>query len=197
MSQFPIFPAPPPEPVTAPTVADERLGPYYLNRVYDADCVSAMSDLPADSVDVVVADPPYNLSKGGNWTWTGEAPLPHFGGPWTKVMADWDDLPFSDYIAFTTAWLAAIKRVLRPTGSLWIHGTYHNIGIVNVVLQSLEIEIINEVVWYKRNAFPNLAARRLTASHETILWAHTGSPSKREYFSIIPSPSLCRVRRIT
>ncbi|HSV27331.1 MAG TPA: Dam family site-specific DNA-(adenine-N6)-methyltransferase, partial [Sedimentisphaerales bacterium] len=91
------------------------------------------------------------------------------------------DMPLADYFAFTLAWLAELKRVVRPTGSIWLHGTYHNIGIINFALQLLQVEIINEVVWYKRNSFPNLSGRRLTASHETILWAHTGGPKKRQY----------------
>src|SRR5205823_58277 len=74
-----------------------------------------------------------------------------------------------------------LKRVVRPTGSLWVHGTYHNIGIINFAMQVLGIEIINEVVWYKRNSFPNLSGRRLTASHESILWAHTGK-TRRYHF---------------
>jgi site-specific DNA-methyltransferase (adenine-specific) len=77
------------------------------------------------------------------------------------------------------AWIGELKRLVKPTGSLWIHGVYHNAGIINFALQALGVEIINEVVWYKRNSFPNLAGRRLTASHETILWAHTGK--RREY----------------
>ena len=77
-------------------------------------------------------------------------------------------------------WLREAKRIVKPTGSLWLHGTYHNIGIINLTLQILHIEIINEVIWYKRNSFPNLSNRRLTASHETILWAHTGE-AHRQY----------------
>ena len=161
--------------------ADQTLGPYGLDEVYHEDCVVGMQKLPANCIDVAIADPPYNLSKGGNWSWNGTTQLPGFGGKWTKAMAKWDDLPLSEYIEFTIMWLTQLKRVVRPTGSVWIHGTYHNIGIVNVILQSLEIEIINEVIWYKRNAFPNLARRRLTASHETILWAHTGSNKQRKY----------------
>jgi site-specific DNA-methyltransferase (adenine-specific) len=91
-------------------------------------------------------------------------------------------MPLADYFAFTRAWLAQVKRVVRPTGSLWIHGTYHNIGIINFAMQMLSIEIINEVIWYKRNSFPNLSGRRLTASHESILWAHTGGEKKRRYY---------------
>jgi len=155
--------------------------PFELNRVHQEDCVQAMRRIPAASIDVAIADPPYNLSKGNNWTWDNSISLPGFGGNWSKVMADWDNMPLSDYFAFTLTWLKELKRVVRPTGSIWIHGTYHNIGIVNFALQMLSIEIINEVVWYKRNSFPNLSGRRLTASHETILWAHTGSEKKRSY----------------
>ena len=74
-----------------------------------------------------------------------------------------------------------MKRIIKPTGSIWIHATYHNAGFVNVVCQLLGLEIINEVTWYKRNAFPNLSKRRLTASHETIYWVHTGDEKNRNY----------------
>jgi site-specific DNA-methyltransferase (adenine-specific) len=152
-----------------------------LDRVCLEDCVEAMKKLPAGSVDVAISDPPYNLSKGGHWKWDNSVRLPGFGGDWSKVMAEWDDMPLADYFGFTIAWLAQLKRVVRATGSLWIHGTYHNIGIINFALQLLGIEIINEVVWFKRNSFPNLSGRRLTASHETILWAHTGGAKNRKY----------------
>lgn len=140
-----------------------------------------MRQLPPRCVDLVIADPPYNASKGGVWKWDNSLPLPGFGGNWAKVMSAWDDMPLAEYVSFTLSWLAEVKRIVRPTGSIWIHGTYHNIGIINFALQLLGIEIINEVVWYKRNSFPNLSGRRLTASHETILWAHTGGPNRRQY----------------
>jgi DNA modification methylase len=141
-----------------------------------------MRKLADNSVDVAIADPPYNLSKGGRWKWDNSVALPGMGGDWSKVMADWDDMPLGEYLSFSLAWLAELKRVVRPSGSIWIHGTYHNIGIINFALQLLAIEMINEVVWYKRNSFPNLSGRRLTASHETILWAHTGGQKERRYF---------------
>ena len=158
------------------------VGHYDLDKVYLEDCLEAMKQLPSKSVDVAIADPPYNLSKGGNWKWDNSVRLPGFGGDWSKVMAEWDDMPLAEYFTFTLTWLAELKRVVRPTGSFWVHGTYHNIGIINFAMQLLDIEIINEVVWYKRNSFPNLSGRRLTASHETILWAHTGGPKNREYY---------------
>ncbi len=144
-------------------------GRFALNMVHQADCIEAMRQLPDASVDVAIADPPYNASKGGNWKWDNSVPLPGFGGSWSKVMADWDDMSLADYFAFTLSWISEVKRVVRPTGSLWIHGTYHNIGIINFALQIASVEIINEVIWFKRNSFPNLSGRRLTASHETIL----------------------------
>jgi DNA modification methylase len=145
------------------------------------DCIEGMKNLPDNCVDLIIADPPYNLSKSGNWKWDNSVSLVGMGGNWNITNENWDNMSFEDYFNFSLAWLAEAKRILRPTGSMWIFGTYHNIGIINVACQILGIEIINEVIWYKKNAFPNLAGRRLTASHETILWAHSGG-KKRDYY---------------
>lgn len=183
-----LFSIPQVAPIKAKLVLKKRVevlsdaGPFQLNTVHHNDCIEAMRRMPDASVDIAIADPPYNASKGNNWKWDNSVRLPGFGGNWSKVMADWDDMPLADYFTFTLTWVAELKRVVRPTGSLWIHGTYHNIGIINFVLQMLSVEIINEVIWYKRNSFPNLSGRRLTASHETILWAHTGGGKKRKYY---------------
>ena len=152
-----------------------------INSVLHGDTISLLRRFPDKSVDLVLADPPYNLSKGNNIRFQNKG-LKGFGGKWNKVMEDWDNLPFVDYMNFTYEWLKEIKRVLKPTGSVWVFGTYHNIGLINTIFQILEVEIINEVVWYKRNAFPNLAGRRLTASHETLLWAHAGNGKRSYYF---------------
>jgi site-specific DNA-methyltransferase (adenine-specific) len=154
---------------------------HLIDTVQLTDCVAGMKKLPDNSVDIVIADPPYNASKGNLWKWDNSVKLPGFGGDWATIMADWDDMPLAEYFSFTLAWLAEVNRIVRPTGSIWVHGTFHNIGIVNLAMQLLKIEIINEVVWFKRNSFPNLSGRRLTASHESILWAHTGG-KKRQYF---------------
>lgn len=151
-----------------------------VNSIILGDVLVTLKDIPDRSIDLVLADPPYNLSKGNTINFQNNG-LKGFGGKWNKVMEDWDNLPFADYFNFTCEWLREIKRVLKPTGSIWVFGTYHNIGLINTVFQILKVEIINEVVWYKRNAFPNLAGRRLTASHETLLWAHVGN-GKRNYF---------------
>ena len=152
-----------------------------INTIINSDCIEGMKSLPDNSIDLIIADPPYNLSKGGDWKWDNSVALAGMGGNWNKVMQEWDNFTFDSYINFTQAWLTEAKRILKPTGSMWIFGTYHNIGIINVICQQLGIEIINEVIWYKRNAFPNLSGRRLTASHETLLWCHKGG-KKREYY---------------
>lgn len=149
--------------------------------IINSDCILGMKKLPNDSIDLLIADPPYNLSKSGIWKWDNSVELKGMGGNWNITNENWDNMSLEDYFKFTVAWLTEAKRIVKPTGSMWIFGTYHNTGIINVVCQILGIEIINEVIWYKKNAFPNLSGRRLTASHETILWAHTGG-KKRSYF---------------
>lgn len=153
----------------------------YINTIFNMDCLEGMKGMPDKSVDLIIADPPYNLSKGAEWKWDNSVVLKGMGGNWNKVMVDWDNMSFEDYWNFTVQWISEIKRILKPTGSIWIFGTYHNMGIINVICQMLSVEIINEIVWFKRNAFPNLSGRRFTASHETILWAHSGG-KKRQYF---------------
>ncbi len=150
------------------------------NTIVHGECIAEMRKIPSESIDLIIADPPYNLSKGNILNLTSGS-LKGAGGSWKKVMADWDNYSLVDYMQFTEAWLKEAKRILKKTGSMWIFGTYHNIGIVNTLLQLLDVEIINEVVWYKRNAFPNLAGRRLTASHETLIWAHSGGEKSRKY----------------
>jgi len=161
----------------------QTIGIVPIDTVQLKDCIEGMRQVPDNSVDIVIADPPYNASKGNIWKWDNSVKLPGFGGDWSKIMAEWDDMPLADYLSFTIAWLKEVKRIVRPTGSIWVHGTFHNIGIINLVMQVLQVEIINEVVWYKRNSFPNLSKRRLTASHETILWAHTGGKKRRYFFN--------------
>lgn len=152
-----------------------------FDYVANGDCVDGMKKLPENCVNLIIADPPYNLSKSGDWKWDNSVSLSGMGGNWNITNENWDNMSFDDYFNFTLAWLREAKRILKPSGSMWIFGTYHNTGIINVACQLLGIEIINEVIWFKKNAFPNLSGRRLTASHETILWTHSGG-KKREYY---------------
>lgn len=140
-----------------------------------------MNALPAGSFDLAIADPPYGAAANSEWTLAAGHSLPEFGGAWQLHDRAWDQLVGLESLRFTLTWLSALKRVVNKEGSMFLHATYHNAGIVNVACQALGLEIINEIIWYKRNAFPNLSCRRLTASHETILWVHTGGPRHRRY----------------
>ncbi len=146
------------------------------------DVQETLTSFNDDTFDLVIADPPYNIIINQETKLPGTHGLETMGGAWKIFDERWDKLDFSSYLKFTLDYLAEVKRVVKPSGSIWIFGTYHNIGTVNICMRLLEIEIINEVIWYKSNAFPNLANRRLTASHETILWAHKGNAKSRKYF---------------
>lgn len=150
-------------------------------RIVKDDVIAGLRGLEDGSADLAIADPPYGAASAANWRLPENHALPGFGGAWKLTSEDWDQVAGLAGLQFTLLWLSELKRVVRPTGSIWIHGTYHNSGIANVACQMLGLEIINEVVWFKRNAFPNLSKRRLTASHETLLWVHTGGPRNRKY----------------
>lgn len=162
----------------------EEMTPVTITYDYisNSDCIEGMKAMPSNCVDIIIADPPYNLSKSGDWKWDNSVSFSGMGGSWNITNENWDNMSLDDYFNFSIAWLTEAKRILKPSGSMWIFGTYHNIGIINIVCQMLGIEIINEVIWYKRNAFPNLSGRRLTASHETILWTHSGGKKRNYYF---------------
>lgn len=144
------------------------------------DAIQGMASLPDNSFDLAICDPPYGASTKASWNYDGKHKVKGFGGDWKLTSEHWDLLEADHSFSFTLAWLSELKRLVKPTGSIWIHATYHNAGFANVACQLLGLEIINEVAWFKRNAFPNLSKRRLTASHETILWVHTGG-DKRKY----------------
>lgn len=156
---------------------------YIDDRVhlYQKDVIEALPQLQDDFFDVCIVDPPYGASTTNNWSYKENTKLKGFGGDWKLTNELWDLLSQNDSFQSTFAWLKEVKRVIKPNGSIWIHSTYHNSGFVNVCCQLLDLEIINEVVWYKRNSFPNLSGRRLTASHETILWVHKGGAKHRDY----------------
>lgn len=145
-----------------------------------ADALAGMAVFDAQSFDLAIADPPYGASTTATWKINRGHKLSGMGGAWKLADHSWDQLSNIEGFEATVTWLAELQRLVKPTGSIWIHATYHNAGVVNVACQMLGLEIINEVAWFKRNAFPNLSARRLTASHETLLWVHTGR-KKRQY----------------
>ena len=145
------------------------------------DAIIGLKELEENSFDLAICDPPYGAASKKNWNYERSKKINGFGGDWKLNGEEWDLLTSNQNFTMTFSWLKELKRIVKPSGSIWIHATYHNAGFVNVVCQLLGLEIINEVTWYKRNAFPNLSKRRLTASHETIYWVHTGDEKNRDY----------------
>ena len=135
------------------------------SRIFVGDCVEEMAKLPAASVDLVFADPPYNLQLAGDLKRPDDSKV-------DAVDDDWDQFAsFKAYDDFTRAWLDAARRVLKPAGTLWVIGSYHNIFRVGAILQDLGFWILNDVVWRKSNPMPNFRGRRFTNAHETLIWA--------------------------
>jgi len=150
-------------------------------HLFCEDMYEGIGRMDDNTFDLVIVDPPYGASSKNSWTYDNDNHLKGFGGDWKLTSEMWDMLSQNDSFSSTYCWLSELKRVVKQEGSIWIHSTYHNSGFVNVCCQLLGLEIINEVVWYKRNSFPNLSGRRLTASHETILWVHKGGEKNRRY----------------
>lgn len=137
----------------------------WLDQTVQGDCLEILPTLPAESVDLIFADPPYNLQL------QGELLRPNLSRV-QGVDEDWDKFEnLKAYDDFTKAWLSACRRVLKPTGTLWVIGSYHNIYRVGSILQDLGFWILNDVVWVKSNPMPNFRGVRFTNAHETLIWA--------------------------
>jgi modification methylase len=135
-----------------------------LDRILEDDCIAAMEALPAKSVDMIFADPPYNLQLGGDL-------FRPEGGRVDAVDDDWDKFDnFESYDRFTQRWLAAARRVLKDDGTIWVIGSYHNIFRVGASLQNLGFWVLNDIVWRKSNPMPNFKGTRFTNAHETLIW---------------------------
>ncbi len=143
-----------------------------VDRIIMDDCIAAMAGLPDACVDMVFADPPYNLQLGGDL-------FRPEGGRVDAVDNDWDKFEtFAAYDAFTAAWLTEARRILKPNGTLWVIGSYHNIFRVGSRLQDAGFWILNDVVWCKTNPMPNFKGTRFTNAHETLIWASRDEGSK-------------------
>ena len=143
-----------------------------IDQVLLGDCVQIMNALPEASVDMVFADTPYNLQLRGELERPDMSRVDGVDEAWDRF----DDL--AAYDRFTHEWLAAAKRVLKPNGSLWVIGSYHNIFRVGSALQDQGYWILNDVIWRKTNPMPNFRGRRFTNAHETLIWAATGENAK-------------------
>jgi modification methylase len=144
------------------------------DRVLIGDCIAEMAKLPAESVDLVFADPPYNLQLQGDLKRPDDSRVDAVDDAWDKFSS------FSAYDDFTRAWLIACRRVMKPNATLWVIGSYHNIFRVGAMLQDAGFWILNDVVWRKSNPMPNFRGRRFTNAHETLIWA-AREPGGRGY----------------
>src|SRR5271156_2468854 len=144
------------------------------SRIVVGDCVAEMSKLPTGSVDLVFADPPYNLQLKGDLKRPDESHVDAVNNDWDKFSS------FAAYDDFTRAWLMACRRVMKPSATLWVIGSYHNIFRVGSMLQDLDFWILNDIVWRKSNPMPNFRGRRFTNAHETLIWAARDA-AKRNY----------------
>ena len=144
-------------------------------RIYLGDVLEVLSKIPEQSIDLIFADPPYNLSNDGFTCHAGKRVSVN-KGEWDKSKGIEEDFNFH------YKWIEACKRVLKPNGTLWISGTYHSIYSCGYALQKQGWHIINDICWYKPNASPNLACRMFTASHETLIWAKKNKKAKH-YFN--------------
>ncbi|CRK75278.1 site-specific DNA-methyltransferase [Nereida ignava] len=143
-----------------------------LNTILDGDCIERMNALPENSVDLIFADPPYNLQLKGELHRPDNSKV-------DAVDNDWDQFDsFKAYDRFTRDWLAAARRLLKPNGAIWLIGSYHNVFRMGAELQNQGFWILNDVVWRKSNPMPNFRGKRLTNAHETLIWASKQEASK-------------------
>jgi modification methylase len=154
----------------APAATPKELLP--LGQIIPGDCIEAMRSIPDASVDMVFADPPYNLQLGGDLSRPD-------GSHVDAVTNDWDKFSsFASYDQFTRDWLTEARRVLKPEGSLWVIGSYHNIFRLGAIMQDMGFWILNDIIWRKANPMPNFKGTRFTNAHETLIWASMGEKSK-------------------
>src|SRR6516164_5763473 len=148
--------------VRAPRAASESRP---AARIVGGDCITGMAELAAASVDLVFADPPYNLQLQRDLKRPDDSRVDAVNDEWDKFSS------FAAYDDFTRAWLVACRRVMKPNATLWAIGSYHNIFRVGALLQDLGFWILNDVIWRKSNPMPNFRGRRFTNAHETLIWA--------------------------
>ena len=143
-----------------------------IDTILVGDCIKHMNALPAGSVDLVFADPPYNLQLDQGLTRPDQSRV-------AGVDDDWDKFDsFAHYDIFTRAWLKAARRILKPDGAIWVIGSYHNIFRVGAALQDLDYWLLNDVIWRKANPMPNFRGKRFTNAHETLIWAARSKQSR-------------------
>ena len=149
----------------------------WLNTILKGDCVAALNRLPEKSVDAIFADPTYNLQLNGDLHRPAQSKVDAVDDAWDQFDS------FAAYDAFTRAWLLACRRVLKPNGTIWVIGSYHNIFRVGATMQDLGFWILNDIVWRKTNPMPNFRGRRFQNAHETLIWASRDDKAKGYTFN--------------
>ena len=149
----------------------------WLDTILKGDCVAALDRLPEKSIDAIFADPPYNLQLDGDLHRPDQSKVDAVDDHWDQFES------FEAYDAFTRAWLLAARRVLKPNGTIWVIGSYHNIFRVGAKMQDLGFWILNDVVWRKTNPMPNFRGRRFQNAHETMIWASRDQKAKGYTFN--------------
>ena len=144
----------------------------FLCRVLVGDCIEQMNKLPEVSVDLIFADPPYNLQLNGDLSRPDQTKVDGVNESWDKFSS------ISEYDHYTKQWLIAARRILKPNGTIWVIGSYHNIFRLGYILQDLNFWMLNDIIWRKVNPMPNFRGRRFTNAHETLIWASKTSTSK-------------------
>lgn len=145
------------------------------NRILSGDCVDVMESLPARSIDLIFADPPYNLQLGGDLTRPDNSRVNGVDDAWDKFDS------FATYDKFSREWLIEARRLLKDDGAIWVIGSYHNIYRLGAILQDLGFWILNDIVWRKTNPMPNFRGRRFTNAHETMIWAAKSESAKYRF----------------
>ncbi len=142
------------------------------NEILVGDCLTKLAGLPDESVDLVFADPPYNLQLEGSLSRPDQSLVDAVDDDWDKFAS------FAHYDDFTRAWLEATRRVMKKNATIFVIGSYHNIFRVGTILQDLGFWILNDIVWHKANPMPNFRGRRFTNAHETMIWASKSAEAK-------------------
>lgn len=159
------------------SLIDMKIPPYFKQgqfTLYHGDSLDILESMRPNSVDMIFADPPYNLSNGGFTV--------HAGRMVSVNKGEWDKSKgFKDDYEFHYKWLEACRRVLKPEGTIWVSGTYHSIYQCGHAIQALGYHILNDIAWFKPNASPNLSCRFFTASHETLIWARKEKKTKHTF----------------
>lgn len=148
---------------------------FKTNHIYQGDCIEVMKSLPKGSIDMIFADPPYNLQLRGDLHRPDNSKVDAVDDHWDQFSS------YGEYDQFTREWLSAARDLLTDDGGIWVIGSYHNIFRVGAIMQDLGFWILNDVIWRKSNPMPNFRGRRFTNAHETMIWAAKSEKSKYKF----------------